>query len=139
MTRTTNQKPAPLPTLSKDSGLENSQFAQAPYKGHTVNIEEVARHLCTTVVEVEAMHCGIGTLLVNKQVAISQPFTFEQDAAKWHGSQHGCYQWLEDACEYLPSAVLHSNGWVLSAQGYREGTRFPVIHRGDSLPLAQKA
>ena len=85
------------------------------------------------------MHCGIGALLVNKQVAISQPFTFEQDEAKWHGSQHGSYQWLEDACEYLPAAVLHSNGWVLSAVGYQEGTRFPVLHRGDSLPVAPKA
>ena len=139
MTLTTTKKAAPLPTLSKDAGLENSQFAQAPYEGYTFSIEEVARHLCTTVVEVEAMHCGIGALLVNKQVAISQPFTFEQDEAKWHGSQHGSYQWLEDACEYLPAAVLHSNGWVLSAQGYREGTRFPVLHRGDSLPVAPKA
>jgi hypothetical protein len=139
MTLTTTKKAAPLPTLSKDSGLENSQFAQAPYEGDTFSIEEVARHLCTTVVEVEAMHCGIGALLVNKQVAISQPFTFEQDEAKWHGSQHGSYQWLEDACEYLPAAVLHSNGWVLSAVGYQEGTRFPVLHRGDSLPVAPKA
>ena len=139
MTLTTTKKAAPLPTLSKDSGLENSQFAQAPYEGDTFSIEEVARHLCTTVVEVEAMHCGIGALLVNKQVAISQPFTFEQDEAKWHGSQHGSYQWLEDACEYLPAAVLHSNGWVLSAVGYQEGTRFHVLHRGDSLPVAPKA
>lgn len=132
-------KKASLPTLSKDSGLENSQFAQAPYEGDTVNIEEVARHLCTTGGDVEAMRCGTGALLVNKQVAISQPFTFEQDAAKWHGSQHGSYQWLEDACEYLPAAVLHSNGWVLSAVGYQEGTRFPVRHRGDSLLVAPKA
>ena len=127
MTLTATKK-ASLPTLSKDSGLENSQFAQAPYEGDTVNIEEVARHLCTTVRDVEAMHCGTGALLVNKQVAISQPFTLEQDAAKWHGSQHGSYQWLEDACEYLPAAVLHSNGWVLSAVGYQEGTGFPVPH-----------
>ena len=124
----TATKKASLPTLSKDSGLENSQFAQAPYEGDTVNIEEVARHLCTTVRDVEAMRCGTGALLVNKQVAISQPFTLEQDAAKWHGSQHGSYQWLEDACEYLPAAVLHSNGWVLSAVGYQEGTGFPVRH-----------
>ena len=127
MTLTATKK-ASLPTLRKDSGLENSQFAQAPYEGDTVNIEEVARHLCTTVRDVEAMHCGTGALLVNKQVAISQPFTLEQDAAKWHGSQHGSYQWLEDACEYLPAAVLHSNGWVLSAVGYQEGTGFPVPH-----------
>ena len=128
MTLTTTKKAAPLPTLSKDSGLENSQFAQAPYEGDTFSIEEVAHHLCTTVVEVEEMHCGIGALLVNKQVALSQPFTFEQEEAKWHGSQHGSYQWLEDACEYLPAAVLHSNGWVLSAVGYQEGTGFPVRH-----------
>ena len=127
MTLTATKK-ATFPTLSKDSGLENSQFAQAPYEGETVNIEEVARHLCTTVEDVEAMRCGTGALLVNKQVAISQPFTLEQDAAKWHGSQHGSYQWLEDACEYLPAAVLHSNGWVLSAVGYQEGTGFPVRH-----------
>jgi hypothetical protein len=121
--------------LSKDSGLENSPFAQDRYEGTTSTVEEVARHLCTTVEEVEAMHCGIGARLVNCQVAISQPFTIEQHAAQWHGSRHGTYQWLEDAGEYLPSAVLHSNGWVLSAKGYREGTRFPVIRRGDSFAI----
>jgi len=45
-------------SLIKDSGLENSPRAQDPYEGSTVSIEEVARHLCVAVEEVEAMHCG---------------------------------------------------------------------------------
>ena len=134
----TTTKKAPLPTLSKDSRLENSQFAQAPFEGTTVNNEEAAVHLCVSVEEVMATSCQPGAVLVNYQEAISEPFTLGQRAAKWHGSQHGCYQWLEDADEYLPAALLYSNGWVLSAVGYREGTRFPVIHRGDSLPVAPK-
>ena len=115
--------------------MENSPFAQDPYEGTTVSIEEVARHLCVSIEEVEATNCGTGARLVNYQVAISEPFTNEQHAALWHGSEHGAYQWLEDASSYLPSADLCSNGWVLSATGYREGTRFPVIRRGDSFAI----
>lgn len=121
--------------LIKEAWLENSQRSQDPYEGNIATVEEAARHLCTTVEEVEAMRCGIGAWLVNKQVAISQPFTIEQNAAQWHGSQHGAYQWFEDASEYLPSARLYSNGWVLSATGYVEGTCFPVIRRGDSFAI----
>jgi len=98
------------------------------YKEHCPDVcgdEAAAHHLIVALADVLECQCIPGDELINTGVAIGGTLNPADQAARWDGASRGMYQWGEDAYSFLPTAIRYANGWVLSATGYREGTRHP--------------